>query len=329
MIEKTWIAALLAALFLASTPAGGDKALTIPKATDIFAVSPSPSEDKLLLLSTRKQFTGDSDDVQIPAFLMSVAKAGSSWSIHEIKTAVSNLETGSIVWAKGSAYLSSFRGIFRLGPDGAVEKIYPGRAMGLAVSRDGAFLSFWNLAKHGFALNAFHIADRRVVKRWPRPYKLPTEPLGYEMAFTPDGGSILARTYDEPDGAYLKRFDLRSGAMTTLLSSCNSVVQSGDAIFVLGGEQQTKGLYRFSNGKLEFLTHIEEDDSLTPTAHSDLVAIINSVTEHVLIYDAANHTSQEVNGCADATVLKSGQRLFFSHGKIFLDPAECGGKDSR
>ena len=241
-----------------------------------------------------------------------------------MKTLAADMDSGSIAWSRGSAYATSSKGIFRLRSGAAPVRIYPGKSAGVAVSKDGAFLAFWQFSSKTDTLIALRVSDRRVMRQWRRPYHVQTESSGWELAFAPDGKSILARTYDEEDENHLKSFNLRTGAMTTLLDGCNSIVQSGDAIFVFGGQGEGKGLYQFSGGELQLLMHIEDEDSLTPTAQPGLVVVTDAFKKHLLIYDVDKHDSKEVDGCSDATVLKGGQQLFFRAGKIFLDPAECG-----
>jgi hypothetical protein len=305
---------------------GEETAPVIPGAKETFAVSPSPWEDRILLYSLKQAVKGEMA-AYVPGRLVSLSRSGNSWRIRDIKAVAADMESGSIVWAKGNAYAASSMGIFRLRPNGAAERIYPGKPTGLAVSKDGATLAFWQSSSKGDTLIALRVADRRVVRRWKRSYRLPMESSGWDLAFTPDGKSILARTYDEDDDNHLKSFNLRTGSMATLLDGCNSVVQSEDGIFVFGGQSESKGLYQFSGGQLQLLTHIDEEDSLTPTAHSDLVVVANAARKHLMIYDAVKHTSKEVNGCSNATVLKSGQQMFFLRGKIFFDPAECSKSD--
>jgi hypothetical protein len=322
MIAKISIASCSGVILLASALLGAEKAPVISGAKETFAVRPSPWEDRLLLYSLHKEVEGESA-AYVSGPLVSVSKAGNSWLVREMKTIAGDMDSGSIAWTKSSAYATSTKGIVRLRSGAAPERIYSGKAAGLAVSKDGAFLAFWQFSDKTDTLIALRVSDRRVMRRWRRPYHLQTESSGWELAFAPDGKSILARTYDEEDDNHLKSFNLRTGAMTTLLDGCNSIVQSGDGIFVFGGQGERKGLYQLSGGELQFLTHIEDEDSLTPTAQSDMVVVTDAFKKHLLIYDVAKHASKEVDGCSDATVLKSGQQLFFRAGKIFLDPAEC------
>lgn len=322
MIGKIFITSFLGALLLAPVPSSGDRAPVIPGAKETFAVSPSPWEDRVLLYALKKNVQGETA-AYVPGSLYTLSKSGNSWSVREMKTIAADMDSGKIVWAKGNAYATSSSGIFLLRPSAAPRKIYSGKATGLAVSKDGVYLAFWQSPKKGDTLTVVRASNGHVVRRWTRPYHLPTESSGWEMVFTPDGKSILARTYDEEEDTHLKSFNLHTGSITTLLEGCNSVVQSGDAIFVFGGQGESKGLYEFAGGQLQLLMHIDEEDSLTPTAHDSLVVVTNTFDKHLLIYDVANHSSQAVKGCEDATVLKSGQQIFFLHGKIFPGSAGC------
>ena len=322
MITKILIASCWSMILLAHTPLGPEKAPVISGAKETFAVRPSPWEDRLLLYSLHKEVEGKSA-AYVSGGLVSVSKTGNSWLVQEMKTIAGDMDGGSIAWNKGTAYATSTKGIFRLRSGAAPQQIYPGKAAGLAVSKDGAFLAFWQFSTKTDTLIALRISDHRVMRRWRLPYHLQTESSGWELAFAPDGKSILARTYDEEDDNHLKSFNLRTGAMTTLLDGCNSIVQSGDDIFVFGGQGERKGLYQLSGGEFQLLLHIEDEDSLTPTAQSGMVVVTDAFKKHLLIYDLAKQSSKEVDGCSDATILKSGQQLFFRAGKIFLDSAEC------
>lgn len=323
MIGKTLIAGLINIMLVAAGPGPIEKPPVLRGAKETFAVSPSHWEDRLLLYSLKQEVEGETASY-VPGPLVSLSKIGQAWRVREIKPVAADIDSGSIVWAKGNAYVTSSRGIYRLRPNGVAEKIYSGQPRGLAVSRDGTTLAFWLSPQKLDVLTVLRISDRRVLKRWPLPFKVQTESSGWQLAFAPDGGSILARTYDEETGPDLKVFDLRTGSMTTLLRDCVSIVQSGDGIFVLGEQDETRDLYRFSGGKLELLTHINNRvDSLTPTALSSVVVAGFAFKKYLWVYDAEKHSAQEVNGCTDATVLKSGQHLFFLDGKVFLDPAAC------
>ena len=322
MIGKTLIAGFIGTMLLAAVPGMAEKAPVIPGSKETFPVSPSPWEDRLLLYSLKQEVEGETA-IHVPGPLVSLSKNGDAWRVREIRSLMADMDTGSVVWAKGSAYVTSAKGIFRLRTQGLPQKIYAGKPTGLAVSGDGATLAFWLSSGKRDVLVAIRVSDGRVLRRWSRPFNLRTETSGWELVFTPDGRSILARTYDEEDSVHLKAFDLHTASMTSLLEDCYSLVQSGDSIFILSGEGESRSLYRFSGGKLELLEHVGDLHSLTPTAHSNQVVLTNAFKQHLLVYDTDKHVMQEVNGCTDATVLKSGQQIFFRDGKIYLDPGSC------
>ena len=322
MIAKLMIASCISGMLLASASLGAEKGPIIPRAKDTFSVRPSPWEDQLLLFSLEKEVEGESA-AYVSGPLVSVSKTGDSWRVRKVRPIAADMDSANIAWAKGNAFATATNGIFRLRPGAAPQKIYLGKPAGLAASKDGAFLAFWQFSNKIDTLVALRVSDRRVMRRWKRPYHLKTESSGWDLVFAPDGNTVLARTYDEEDDNHLKSFNIRTGAVTTLLEGCNSIVQSGDRIFIFGGQGEAKGLYEFSGGQLQLLLHVEDEDSLTPTAQSDLVVITNAFKKHLLIYDVGKKASTELNGCSDATVLKSGQQLFFRDGKILLDAAEC------
>jgi hypothetical protein len=322
MIAKMFITTCIGLMLLAAGPLSAQKAPVIAGAKETFAVRPSPSEDRLLLYSVNKEVEGRSA-AYVSGKLVALSKTGNAWRVREMTTITADMDSGNIAWAHGSAYVTSTQGIFRLRVGAAPERIYPGKVAGLAVSKDGALLAFWQFFNNIDTLIAMRVSDRRVVRRWRSSYRLQMESSGWHLAFTSDSKSILARTYDEEDENHLKSFSLSTGIVTTLLDGCSSIVQSGDAIFALGGQGESKGLYQLSNGEPQLLLHIDDEDSLTPTAQPDMVVATNASKEHLLIYDAAQHAAKDVDGCSNATVLRSGQQLFFRAGKIFLDPAEC------
>src|SRR5258708_5820426 len=222
-------------MLVAAAPRANEQAPVIPGSKQTFAVSPSPWEDRLLLYSLKQEVEGETA-IFVPGPLVSLSKSGDTWRVREIKPLASDMDSGSIVWAKASAYVISAKGIFRLRAQGLPQKIYSGKPTGLAVSRDGATLAFWLRSGKADVLVALRVSDGRVLKRWARPFNLRTETSGWDLVFTPDGGSILARTYDEESGIHLKAFDLTTGSMTSLLEDCYSIVQSGDGIYILGVE---------------------------------------------------------------------------------------------
>ena len=322
MLAKRFVAICISGMLLTPACLGAEKGQVIPGAKETFSVRPSPWEDRLLLFSLKKEVEGESA-AYVSGPLVSVSMTGNSWRGREVRPIAADMDSANIAWAKGSAFVTSTTGIFRLRPGALPQKIYWGKPAGLAISSDGAFLAFWQFSSKIDTLVVLRVSDRRVIRQWKRPYHLKTESSGWELAFAPDGNTILARTYDEEDDNHLKSFNIRTGAITTLLESCNSIVQSGDRIFVFGGQGDAKGLYEFSGDRPQLLLHIEDEDSLTPTANSSVVVITNAFKKHLMIYDAEHNASKEFDGCSDATVLKSGQQLFFRDGKVLLDASEC------
>lgn len=322
MLAKRFVASCIGGMLLTSACLSAEKDPVIHGAKQVFSVRPSPWEDRLLLFALQKQVEGESA-AYVSGPLVSVSIIGNSWRSREIRPIAADMDSANIAWAKGSAFVTSTRAVFRLRPGALPQKIYSGKPAGLAVSRDGMFLAFWQFSNKIDTLVVLRLSDRRVIRQWKRPYHLKTESSGWDLAFAPDGNTVLARTYDEEDDNHLKSFNIRTGAMTTLLEGCNSIVQSGDRIFVFGGQGDAKGLYEFSGERPQLLFHSDDEDSLTPTANSSVVVITHAFKKHLIIYDAEHKAAQEFDGCSDATVLKSGQQLFFRDGKILLDASEC------
>ncbi len=323
MFAKRFVAGCIGGMLLTSACLPAEKGPVLSGAKETFAVRPSPWEDRLLLFALQKEVEGESA-AYVSGPLVSVSITGNSWRSQEVRPITADMDSANVAWAKGSAFVTATRGIFRLRPGAIPQKIYSGKPSGLAVSRDGALVAFWQFSSKIDTLVVLRLSDRRVVRQWKRPYHLKTESSGWDLAFAPDGNTILARTYDEEDDNHLKSFNIRTGAMATLLEGCNSIAQSGERIFVFGGQGEAKGLYEFSGDKLQLLLHVDDESSLTPTANSSMVVITNALKKHLMIYDAEQNAAKEFDGCADATVLKSGQQLFFRDGKILLNASECG-----
>lgn len=322
MVANRFVASCIAGILLTCASLSAENGPIIPGAKEIFSVRPSPWEDRLLLFALQKEVEGESA-AYVSGPLVSVSTKGNSWRSREVRPIAADMDSANIAWAKGSAFVTATRGIFRLRPGVVPQKIYSGKPAGLAVSRDGAFLAFWEFLGKIDTLVVLRASDRRVIRQWKRPYHLKTESSGWDLVFAPDGSAVLARTYDEEDDNHLKSFNIRTGAMTTLLEGCNSIVQNGDRIFVFGGQDDAKGLYEFSGDTPHLLLHVDDEDSLTPTANSNMIVITNAFKKHLIIYDAEQNATREFDGCSDATVLKNGQQLFFRDGNVLLNASEC------
>lgn len=325
----------------ASKPEPVKGIVPLPHSGHILDLVASPIKNELLVQSQSTDGQDPEDD-PYGGVLYFVNLAGAQPSAQEIVTGNNILNGSRPVWdPKGSvAYFaydngscapmmgSSVCGIFTFDPQtGKVAQFLADATIGLAISPDGSLLAFWDFTL-GDKLTVLDLRTKTVIKSWGDQVHAAADSVLSDIAFMPDGKSLLANTYGTKE-IPLKQFDLLTGEVRTLSSYGRSPVTAKDALyFVQFGSASSE------SPRSEILVKISPDNP-EPRKVSEMLPgygisaggnrrwlVLAQSWSGVQIFDARSQSIQVTErNCSSAVVLADGKIIYAVRGQLVSDPA--------
>ncbi len=233
---------------------------TVPGAKYLFALSAAPRESDIFVLASPNENEGEVNEA-IPTIIR-FGNPGQPLikAVRELATPQSYDSDMLPVWSQHGeiVYFETGDGVVSYDlVDDHLETVWSGNAHGLALSRNGEYLAFWNLSQlyqYQLRLVLFDLKIKKVKQTWMTAIQYGGDLEGFGIAFASDDRSIYARAFDAKEGSPLKRFTI--GSVTPEVISAN-------VVSVVSGE---KGVY--------FVTERLVRDSLEYT----LLAVSDSVS---------------------------------------------------
>ncbi len=218
---------------------------------------------------------------------------------------------------------------------GKVTQVLKDSIGGLAISPDGMLLGFWDYST-GDQLTVYNLKTRQVVRAWAGQVHSEDDLILSDLAFTPDGKSLLARLYVPKEDSVLQ-FDMESGKIPPFAKDVQSLVTVGDSVYLLQFvpvpftmPEHPHKLTKWMAGNAEPVTVLEDFpyEQLTGSNGNPwLVARrARNYSAGIAIYDTKTGQIQTAGkSCDTAIVTSSGKVLYAFGSELVADPAVCSG----
>lgn len=213
---------------------------------------------------------------------------------------------------------------------GKKDKLLDHRTAGLAVSPRWDHVAFWDYTA-GDQLTVFDVHKKQIVRVWSNQPHGANDLLAKEMAFSPDGKSLFARTYDR--GAFaLKEFNIQSGDVKLVAPNVIGPVSARDGVYFIdrgpsekGATQQSSRLLRISSSGSDPVEVVSPFPYETLASNSSPFWVVAYGAESGLVmYDIGSQSGYTVGkGCQFATFLMNRPHYTLGN-KLVGDPKDCG-----
>jgi len=326
-------------------PIPHEAVVTIPNAQRILFAAASPSSEQILVLAQMSNDTyGASffvvrlDDKKVETVMEGTNAEYADapvWS-PDGATVYFVFDNGNFQ-SPGSEY---GHGLFAWNRStGKVTQILKDSIGGLALSSDGKLAAFWDYTT-GDKLTVYNLQTKQVERAWAGQVHSEDDLVLSDLAFTPDGKSMLARLYT-PKEAPVMRFDITSGKISPFAKDVQSFVTIGENVYLLQFvavpatmPEHPHKLMTWTMGNMEPVTLVEDFlyERLTgSSANPWLVARrAQNYGAGLAIYDTKTGQIQTAGeSCGTAIVTTSGKVLYTFGGELIADPAVCSGNPRR
>lgn len=309
----------------------------------IYFVVSAPAGDKLVVVTATRKESSDSVDPYSGAIYLLQLSDGSARRIAEGTNLVS---IAAPVWSRDAAHIyfaldtgcemerpgASACGLFDFDVAGGTKtQLTRDSTLGLALSPDGSQLAFWDSTRND-QLVVFNLQTKQVARSWGGQVHAIDDAQLSDMAFAPDGRSLLALTYGEKQANTLKQFDLASGAVRTVATAVQSLAAAAGSVYYLQFEpvpftnpEHPHALYRISAAAPQPVRVLEDFPYLALTAGGSgrwLTARLPSPA----VYDTETGSTQTAGtSCQLAAALSDGTVLYTYGGQLIRDPKVCDG----
>jgi hypothetical protein len=226
-------------------------------------------------------------------------------------------------------------GIFSLDPQtGKVEQVLADSSVGLAISRDGSLLAFWDYTTRD-KLTVFNLKTKTIVKAWAGEVHSADDLVVSDMVFAPDEKSVFALTY-APREFPLKQFDLETGAVRTVSLYAHSLIADAESVFFLqfdpltANPRQARPLMKISTSNSE-PEKMLEDFHYYPhsTSGNGRWIVAYNPGKAIVIYDTRDQSTRLAGkDCHSAAVMLDGRVIYGVRGELTFDYAACGAAKS-
>ena len=222
-------------------------------------------------------------------------------------------------------------GIYDLDPlTGQSSELLDHSTGGLAVSSDGKFLAFWDYST-GDKLTVFDISQKKTVREWERQTHTADDLVVRDMAFSTDGKSLLARTYEQ--GKYpLKEFDLQAGRVRTLSPNASGPVSAPDGTYFVESQIYSDNGNVTQIWKRVAKTGAEAEQIIGDFPYNSILSSggrqrwASAFSDKgVFLFDTKTSFAEPLGSqCSLATVIGDGRAIYVTNTTISLDPQICG-----
>jgi hypothetical protein len=217
---------------------------------------------------------------------------------------------------------------------GKVAQIMKDAIGGLVLSPDGALAGFWDYSK-GDLLTVYNLKMKQVVRTWRGQVHHEDDLVYKNLAFTPDGKSLLARLYAPLEFAVLQ-YDIESGKISPFAKDVQALLTVGDSIYLLqfvpvpfSAPEHPHRLTKWTAGSAEPATVLEDFhyEQLSGNGNGWLVGqTAEGWNRGTAVYDTKTGQLQPAGTSCDRSVVTStGKILYIFDSEFVTDPAVCSG----
>ena len=323
-----------------SEPVPHQAVVTIPGAEYIFSVVAAPASNDLFILAETKD-----DPYGGTYFLVHPDAPGQR--VEEVMSGTNLTDPDAPVWnADGTiAYFvfddgkeppdPSTRGLYAFDlASGRFTRILADSIGGLAISPDGALLAFWDYSA-GDQLTVYNAQRRQVVRRWPGQVHSADDLVIRDLAFTPDGKSVLARIYAKENP--LMGFEIATGTTSLFAKNVQSVVDAGNNVYFLQFEpvpfanpEHPHTLMHWAMGAPGPVTVVEDLPGAVQLSGGRRWLVAQKNTGGTAIDDLETGEIKSVGGACDTAVVSSGGEVLYIYGgELISDVADCNSSETR
>ena len=195
--------------------------------------------------------------------------------------------------------------------------------------------AFWDYST-GDKLTVFNVKTRQVVRTWFGLIHSEDDLVLTELAFTPDGKSLLARLYAPVEDAVMQ-YEIASGKISPFAEDVQAMVAVGDGVYLLQfkpvpftNPENPHRLTKWAPG-LPALITLEEDFhyfGLTGRNGSPWLVAGSALgyNSGIGLYDMRTGQIQKAgSGCDTAIVTSSGKILYVFGNELIADSSVCNG----
>lgn len=288
----------------------------------IFALAPSPAGSDLLFYGSAEEAEGEVVTGRLFRLRLDRPENG----LEQLKAPDASNPPSPVWQPDGSAaYFETDQGIYQLRSAGeSAELLWKGPSEGLALSPDGLLLAFWRVQKGAHTLILYDLRKKLEKRAWRVPDRFESDKSGWDVAFAQNGHALYARTYDQTSATPLKRFDVRSGQVTTVSSNCYAVAEGKRAVYFISASGAARSLHKIAAGARPRVVAREFGyDSLTRSGNSRWLVSQNFRTREMAVVDTQTEVIQPIGKHDSATVLADGQLLFVKGSEMTVGDSTC------
>jgi WD40 repeat protein len=222
---------------------------------------------------------------------------------------------------------------------GKVAQIVKDSIGGLALSPDGTLAGFWDYST-GNQLTVYNVKTKQVARTWRGQVHSEDDLVLNDLAFTPDGKSLLARLYAPDENAVLQ-YDIESGKITPFAKNVQSLVTVGDSVYLLqfvpvpfSMPEHPHTVTKWTAGNAEPAMVVEDShyEQLTGSTGNPWLVARNArnYSAGIAIYDTKTGQIRTAGASCGSAVVTSGGKILYIFGSEFIaDPAACSGPAPR
>jgi hypothetical protein len=327
-------------------PIPHEAVVTIPDAQRILFVAASPNAEEIFLLAQM------SNDTYGGAFFV-VRPDGAKKKVEAVMEGTNAEYADAPVWSPDGTRVyfvfdnGNFRspgseyshGLFAWDRStGKVTQILKDSIDGLALSADGTLAAFWDYTT-GNKLTVYNLETKQLVRAWTGQVHSEDDLVLSDLAFAPDGKSLLARLYQAGDP--VMQFDIASGKISPFVKDVQSFVTIGDSVYLLqfvpvpfSNPENPHKLTKWTIGNMQPVTLVEDFlyEQLSGS-HSNPWLVARGARNYsagLAIYDTKTGRIQTAGkSCGTAIVTATGKVLYTFGSELIGDPAVCGGNPPR
>lgn len=326
-------------------PIAHEAVATIPGGQRILFAASSPTAEEILVLAQMSNDTysgayfivrlgGDGNKTQAVEAVMEGTNAEYSdppvWS-PDGRTAyftfdsgshspTGNAEHGLFAWEHGS---------------GKVTQIVNASVAGLAISQDERLAAFWDYSA-GDILTVYDLKKRQVVRTWADQTHSADDLVLSDLAFTPDGKSLLARLC-VPREAPTMQYEIASGKIKAFFDNIQSMATLADSLYFLQYEpvpftnqEHPHRLLKWTPAGAEPVSVVQDFRyqalSATPGSPWLVGGSRGGYDDGAAVYDTRTGRMQIAGkSCTSAGVTSSGKILYVFGNELVADAEVCNG----
>lgn len=324
-------------------PIPHEAVVTIPDAQRILSAVASPNAEEIFLLAQM------SNDTYGGSFFV-VRPGGAEKRVEAVMEGTNAEYADAPVWSPdgATAYFVFDNGNFQSpGSEyghglfawdrstGRVTQVLKDSIGGLTLSADGTLAGFWDYSV-GNKLTVYNLETKHVVRAWAGQVHSEDDLVLSELAFTPDGKSLLARLYT-PKAAPVMSFEIVSGKISLFAKDVQSFVTIGENVYLLQfvpvpatNPENPNKLTRWTTGNMEPVTLVEDFryEQLTGgNANPWLVARrAQNYSAGLAIYNTKTGQIQTAGESCGTAIVTANGKVFYTFGaELIADPSVCSG----